>query len=86
MDKKEISKNIEERKIKEEKIFNQILLDYLHSIPAHKNSEIKINSIKPTLKGIYIVWSQCGNIQQYARTVKYNELSELTQNYQISST
>ena len=70
MDKKEISKNIEERKIKEEKIFNQILLDYLHLIPSHKNSEIKIKSIEPTLKGLYIIWSECGKLQRYGKIIK----------------
>ena len=83
MDKKEWVKNIREKEIKEEEIFNMILLDYLHSFLAHKNSEIKINSIKPTLRGIYIVWSQCGTLQRYARTIEYNKLNELTKNYQI---
>ncbi len=72
---------IREREIKENEIFNQILLDYLHSIPAHKNSEIKIYSIKPTLTGIYIVWRECGILQRYARTIEYHEISELTKKF-----
>ena len=80
-DAKSVLQKIREQKNKENEIFNQILLDYLHSIPAHKNSEIKICSIKPTLAGIYIVWRECGILQRYARTIKYHEISKLTKEF-----
>lgn len=70
-----------EKTLMEKAVFEQIIKDRLHSIPAHKHADIKIRSIEPTLKGIYVVWSECGTLQRFARTFDYDEVAQLTQEF-----
>lgn len=78
---KPILQEIEERKTKEEKIFHRILVNYLKSFPAHRESIITIASIEPTFSGIYVTWNIQGTPQRYARTIKYDKMNELTKEF-----
>lgn len=72
----------QEKTLMEKAVFEEIIKDRLHSIPAHKHADIKIRSIEPTLRGIYVVWSECGTLQRFARTFEYKEMNELTKEFQ----
>lgn len=72
----------QEKVLMEKAVFEEIIKDHLHSIPAHKHADIKIRSIEPTLKGVCVVWSECGTLQQFGRTFKYKEMDELTKEFQ----
>jgi len=70
-----------EKTLMEKAVFEEIIKDRLHSIPAHEHADIKIRSIEPTLRGVYVVWSECGTLQQFARTFEYQEMNELTKEF-----
>ncbi len=58
--------------------FNSIILSYIQSIPFNKNREISVVDMKPTLKGLEVVYRICNSIQRFANTISYSVLAELT--------
>lgn len=73
---------IQEERAKQRAVLFQILKDKINEIPAHSTKEVKILSIEPTLRGIYVIWSECGTLQHFARTFEYKEMDELTKEFQ----
>lgn len=68
----------EERKLMDKLHLEQLIINYLKTIPAHSHKDIKICLIEPTLKGLHISWKQCGEFQRYGRIIKWEKLAEIT--------
>lgn len=73
----------QERRFMDYLKLEQVIIDYLHTIPAHKDSEIQLRSIEPTLKGLHVSWKQTGVMQRYGRTLKWELLAELTKEIEV---
>lgn len=66
---------------KNKEIFEILLINKIKEIPLYHKSTIKIHEINATLKGVKVVWTECGSVQKIARTYSYSEMAELTKEY-----
>ena len=59
----------------QQKLLYILIEDIICSVPAWKDAKIEITEITPTFKGLYVTYRKEGDIQSFARTIKYSELS-----------
>ena len=66
--------------MKELQKLQNLLTKYIASFPAHKDKEIIIYNITPTLKGLNVGYYISGINQRFVRQIKYEDIIQLNIN------
>ena len=59
----------------QQKLLYILIEDIICSVPTWKDTKIEITGITPTFKGLYVTYHKEGDIQSFAKTIKYSKLS-----------